>query len=1752
MTRVNRLVFGALAGFAVLFVAFFIFVADASAADRYWIGTSVSDSWSSTDYWSTSSGGASGASVPGAGDNAIFDSNSSSATMPAGDMTLNGLDIQATYPGGNTVTLTTGTLKATDAFRHAAGTMDTNGGTVQFGDNETNQFQLNSDVTVNDFIFNKASGWQVDMNGYTLTVNGDTTRTNGTFDETGTVVFKGDVVINNTDLFNATTTIEFAAGTTQTFTNNGLTANDSFRGPFTVNTANTVVELAGNDIDTNTAGVLTVSDGTFDMNGVSMTGLNNILIDGGTLTHGSGTLQATTSTNAFRITSGTYDGGGTGTLDLNASQGTETAIDGGTFNAPAVLEIARDFNLSTTATFNHMNGLVTSGVNGGSYEVEGGAGTIRWYDFTLNMPGWTADIDAATTLVVEGTFTWTDGGFRDDSSATNPFQLEGNADIDIADTSGMVEMYITGSGTQTLDFATVGSWDSDVIVNKSGGSVSLLTGMTLDQASMNSLTIEEGTFDINGQALTVDGTFSVEDGGNFQMAGTESPPTPTLASGSTVTYDATSGSNAIKDYGYHHLAFNGSGGTFTMHAGGETVAGNLTITAGKFDLDGNDLTVTGTFSNDDTLQLEGGETTASLTMDTDSGMVTYKGDGSTAYSSLKLGSSYYNLTFNNSGNSWGLSGALDVDGALNVNAGVLDTGTDNVNVAGNWTVGGTGVYQAGSNTTTFDGTSGTQTIITGGTGVNNDFNDVVINNSGTAVELSTNAIDIDGTLTITAGTIDISGQGLTATTGFSNDGNFQLEGGETVAVPGMDTDSGTVTYDGSGSYTPAGGTFYNLTFNGSGTWTHTGNLDVDSVLTISAGTVDLAGYDLNVQGNYAKTGGTFTSGSNTTTFDGTSGTQTINTGGTTTGDDFNDVVINNSGTAVQLITNDMDVDGTFTLTSGTFDLNAQNLTIVSTISNSGTFLLEGGETVTLTAGMDTSSGAVKYDGTGTYASGLAAGDSYYDLTFDGSGGSWTLDATLDVDGDFLITNGTVATGGSNITVAENFTNNGTFTHGGALVTLDGAAQTLAGSTTFNDLSKTVASAATLTLTAGDTFTIANDLTWQGASGQLLTVESSSSGTAANVSVAGTPTVSYLSVKDANNTGSTILCVTGCTNVSGNTGWIFASAATPSSIIYEDNDSDGTVDRILARFASNVGITGTVSSTRLTLVSASGANGFGGSLSGNASVSGTDVIITIASAEAGETSASTAPTLAYDDNSDDSTNYITDVNGDMIQTFTATSATDGAAPVYSSAEYQDTDSDGDVDTVEITWSEAIATNAGSVGDFTYVANDLTSSDLTGGSNGGETAAAMTLTLGTSGPANTTSHTTAPTLAYTFSSGAIADSAGNQAVNFTAQNLSDGAAPLLVSSDPANDDANVSKNDDITLTFSEPITTASFTYTCCGSGTDPGSRVVSWSSGDTVATIAHAQFQSSDEITIDVTAAPDASSNSFGGAIAATAADPYTFTTQASGGVTVGVNDGNIAGGSTINPTLTLASPNGGETYAPGEEVSIGWTQQGRVDMVNVLFSPDNGSTWETIANATRNLGYITWTVPHVISDLVRIKVEATDLASIYAQDSSDAPITISAADGIVARPGNDEVQSTPGQTVALMLNTEGEEVTLSEGSLFRGVELSGVYRVQDGKRYVFPNEATFFSYGYSFDDVINVQDDQLRILELGRRMRMAPDSMIKVQSDDRVFQVQDDGTMRHVSSEAVAEALYGANWNRQITDISVAFWGDYTIGLPIEL
>ena len=138
-------------------------------------------------------------------------------------------------------------------------------------------------------------------------------------------------------------------------------------------------------------------------------------------------------------------------------------------------------------------------------------------------------------------------------------------------------------------------------------------------------------------------------------------------------------------------------------------------------------------------------------------------------------------------------------------------------------------------------------------------------------------------------------------------------------------------------------------------------------------------------------------------------------------------------------------------------------------------------------------------------------------------------------GTTLINNGTLNFAGSG------FTNTGTWTNGtGSTVALTGTNQTISGSNTFYNLTKSVTSADTLTFTASTTQTIASGgkLTLNGVSGQLLTLQSSTS-SPYTIAFASTSkyVVDYVNVSRSTITGLNILALNS-TNGSNNVGWTF--------------------------------------------------------------------------------------------------------------------------------------------------------------------------------------------------------------------------------------------------------------------------------------------------------------------------------------------------------------------------------------------------------------------------------------------------------------------------------------------------------------------------------------------------------------------------------------------------------------------------------------
>ena len=105
-------------------------------------------------------------------------------------------------------------------------------------------------------------------------------------------------------------------------------------------------------------------------------------------------------------------------------------------------------------------------------------------------------------------------------------------------------------------------------------------------------------------------------------------------------------------------------------------------------------------------------------------------------------------------------------------------------------------------------------------------------------------------------------------------------------------------------------------------------------------------------------------------------------------------------------------------------------------------------------------------------------------------------------------------------------------------------------------------------------------------------------------------------------------------------------------------------------------------------------------------------------------------------------------------------------------------------------------------------------------------------------------------------------------------------------------------------------------------------------------------------------------------------------------------------------------------------------------------------------------------------------------------------------------------------------------SLHSGDLMRGTSFSAVYYYGvDGFRYVFPNDKTYFTWYANFDSVKMISDADLGTIQIGGNVTYKPGSrMVKINSDPKTYAVDENGTLRWVTSETVAVAMFGSNWN----------------------
>jgi len=395
-----------------------------------------------------------------------------------------------------------------------------------------------------------------------------------------------------------------------------------------------------------------------------------------------------------------------------------------------------------------------------------------------------------------------------------------------------------------------------------------------------------------------------------------------------------------------------------------------------------------------------------------------------------------------------------------------------------------------------------------------------------------------------------------------------------------------------------------------------------NTLTLSAG--------LTCYGNWVSTNG-FSPNGNTVTFAATSSKNLTCTWAT-----FAGVIFNGAG-GEWTLQHGFEATGTVTYTAGTLHLNGKDFyqdTGNATIGNgftldigsgsfnlqsNGDFTVGNGATVTIAAGSVNNTMGIYVTGTGVftcsgsayiapfgsislngnftpststvrmrsnYTTNITSASLFYNLIVGQYGsGSPTLLSSIVVQNDFTIYTGdSLNANGYNITVGENWTNNGSFTAGSGSVIFNDATKTsvITGATTFNTIYCHTQDK-TINFTSGQTFTC-SAFDFVGASSHLITIGSTSTSQHTLSKSSGTVSVSYCSISYSNATGGATwdaFLSNGCVDGGNNSGWIFSSFTTKTKTY----TMDGLLLKHITKTYSNTvlikkGITKTFSNSLL--------------------------------------------------------------------------------------------------------------------------------------------------------------------------------------------------------------------------------------------------------------------------------------------------------------------------------------------------------------------------------------------------------------------------------------------------------------------------------------------------------------------------------------------------------------------------------------------
>ena len=693
---------------------------------------------------------------------------------------------------------------------------------------------------------------------------------------------------------------------------------------------------------------------------------------------------------------------------------------------------------------------------------------------------------------------------------------------------------VASGGALTTAGNINGSWTANAVhtINAGNQNITVNGDLTLSNGTASrtiDLQIGTGTVTVTG-SLTQSGganvTFSAAGIADIKTNYSYSSGTFTAATG-TVKYTGT-GSQTVAALTYNNLVVNKTAGIAQLNST-STIAGNLTVSAGEFDviaaltITGNTTISSGAICNGNSININAaGNWTNNGTFNAGTGTVNFNGTSTQTISA----STFNNLIINKSSGSAVLTGNLIINGDLSLQAGIFDLSTFTANrfsVGGNLTLSNnTGLYLAGTNNFpnnfAANNLNAGSTVLYNGSGIQNvagvSYGNLSFSNGGVNAKTLLASAIVNGDISISSGsTFNSGGFTITLNGNWTNSGIFTPTTGTIVLNGTAKTVTGNTTFNHitvNGSYTVANN---DITYNGLINVTVTGSYAAGSgVATVNS--------DLTNRGILTSTG--------TTTFTGTvvqtlrlinalSSTSTgiVNFNGnvspvmnSTSSPQFATVNINNTGginpsiSWIVFVAMNVNTGGIFT--GGVFTHTIYgNFANAGTTASAGTlnFIPSSAKTINLGSSGFSSTGIVIFGGAGAITMSGTAGSLNDVIIANTNSSGVTASSGWNMTGKFSINSNAVFNATSySYTVGTDIDSDGTLNGGTSTFTMTSTTGQLSGSanTVFNHF--TIGAAAIIT--ASSDFSVAgnytNNGTYDGILGNLIMSGSSAA------TIGGTP------------------------------------------------------------------------------------------------------------------------------------------------------------------------------------------------------------------------------------------------------------------------------------------------------------------------------------------------------------------------------------------------------------------------------------------------------------------------------------------------------------------------------------------------------------------------------------------------------------------------------------------------------------------------